>query len=354
MRSSFCPHDSAIRRSSSRARRKHPCRPSEHAERLPRLRQRLPGLRVVAPGDRRAPRCARAALRIVQWAPPLSAPSSSHAQGTETPRPGPRARRPGAGGGRAEAVAQVVDEDPCRRGSSARSWRRSARESSSAMCSTIAFASALTVSQSSFGVIGTTTCRPLPPLVLRKLARPSSLEQRARQLGAFLHLRASATPSPGSRSNTIRSGCVVSRRRRVPGVELDHVGLRRADQRGERVDLDHRLVVGRDRRVELRAARGCCSVSACFWKNSWPPMPAGARTSETGRLTRCGRISRATVEVVVDDVELGDAGRGVDDAIGVADADAFDLASPLPLRGRPLRCGAAVRRSTSRRRLCAA
>ena len=132
----------------------------------------------------------------------------------------------------------------------------------------------------------------------------------------------------------MRSGWSRSLGRRVPGVELDHVGLRRADQRGERVDLDHRLVVGRDRRIELRAARGL-QRAGVRWKKSWPPMPAGARTSETGRLTRCGRISRGDVEVVVDDVELGDAGRGVDDAIGVADADAFD--------GRRRRC--ALRRA---------
>ncbi len=31
---------------------------------------------------------------------------------------------------------------------------------------------------------------------------------------------------------------------RVPGVELDHVHLRGADERGERIDLDHRRVAG--------------------------------------------------------------------------------------------------------------
>ena len=46
----------------------------------------------------------------------------------------PRARRPGAGGGRAEAVAQVVDEDLADPVASARSWRRSAPGWSSARC----------------------------------------------------------------------------------------------------------------------------------------------------------------------------------------------------------------------------
>ena len=39
---------------------------------------------------------------------------------------------------------------------------------------------------------------------------------------------------------------------------------------------------------------GIFTVSACFWKNSWPSMPAGARTSDTGRSTRWGRISFET------------------------------------------------------------
>ncbi len=34
-------------------------------------------------------------------------------------------------------------------------------------------------------------------------------------------------------------------------------------------------------------------VSACFWKNSSPVMPSGARTSETGRSRKCGRIRSA-------------------------------------------------------------
>ena len=143
--------------------------------------------------------------------------------------------------------------------------------------------------------------------------------QEARRARARRAARASARCLPASaatprlRRGRGRRSCgrasSMSRGRRVPGVELDHVHLRRADQRGERVDLDHRLVAGRDRRVELASARGCRSVPACFWKKSWPPMPAGARTSATGRSTRCGSISCATRQVVVDEVELGDAGR---------------------------------------------
>ena len=39
---------------------------------------------------------------------------------------------------------------------------------------------------------------------------------------------------------------------------------------------------------------GSLSISACFWKNSSPAMPEGARTSETGRPFRCVIIRSPT------------------------------------------------------------
>ena len=38
---------------------------------------------------------------------------------------------------------------------------------------------------------------------------------------------------------------------------------------------------------------GIVRTSACFWKNSSPPTPSGARTSEAGRDFRCGSIHSA-------------------------------------------------------------
>ena len=47
------------------------------------------------------------------------------------------------------------------------------------------------------------------------------------------------------------------------------------------------------------AGSSCCmpgnfSVSACFWKNSSPATPVGARTSDTGRFFRWAIISSPT------------------------------------------------------------
>lgn len=85
----------------------------------------------------------------------------------------PRSRRIGAGRGCAQTVAQVVDEDPT---DPVFGPETAVKRSgiSLAMCSTTARLNALTSSQPSLRVIGTTTCMPLPPLVLRNDARPSS------------------------------------------------------------------------------------------------------------------------------------------------------------------------------------
>ena len=87
---------------------------------------------------------------------------------------GPRARRPGARGGRAAAVAQVVDEDAADAVLRRRSWRRSAPARARQVLRRSRCEKSLTASQPSRGASGTTTCRPLPPLVLRKARRPSS------------------------------------------------------------------------------------------------------------------------------------------------------------------------------------
>jgi uncharacterized protein with ACT and thioredoxin-like domain len=76
-------------------------------------------------------------------------------------------------------------------------------------------------------------------------------------------------------------------------VQLDHVGLRRADQRGERVDLDHRLVVGRDRRVELAQVGDLHRVGVLLEEQL--AGDARRRAHQRHRApTRCGRISFET------------------------------------------------------------
>ena len=88
-----------------------------------------------------------------------------------------------------------------------------------------------------------------------------------------------------------RSGWSILLRRRVQGVELDRVHLRRGDEGLDVVDGEHRRVAGPELRVELAQAGD--ARLACFWKNSSPVMPSGARTSDTGRSRKCGRIRSA-------------------------------------------------------------
>ena len=263
------------------------------ADRLLRLGDRLPRPRVVAPRRRRAPRCARARSRSSSGAAGERAelvPRARHARRRGRAAPAPTRRRPWSRRSRCAGSRRRS----CRRGSSARSWRRSARGSSSAMCSTMRLGERLDGVPVVLRRDRHDDVQALAAAGLEEARQAELVEQRARQLGAFLHLLARRRLRPGRGRRRCGRGAVVSSRGRVPGVELDHVGLRRADQRRERVDLDHRLVVGRDRRVELAQLGDAQACRRGAGRRAWPAMPAGARTSETGRLTRCGRISRAT------------------------------------------------------------
>ena len=88
-------------------------------------------------------------------------------------------------------------------------------------------------------------------------------------------------------------------------MELDHVGLRRADQRNERIDLEHRLVVGRDLRVELTQF-GDAQRSRVALEHE-AAGEAGGRAHQRHRPRREMRQDQpGAVEVVLDDVELVD------------------------------------------------
>lgn len=95
---------------------------------------------------------------------------------------------------RSTAVPQVVDEDP----PFPVQWLFTTNRSGSSldMCATTAFDNSLTKSHSKSGSIGTTTCRPLPPLVLRK---GSNLGARACHAPAArpVEFLASSRPHPG-------------------------------------------------------------------------------------------------------------------------------------------------------------
>src|SRR5277367_3305721 len=92
---------------------------------------------------------------------------------------------------------------PCRRAFGIVETKRSGL--SAAMESAIDLVKAFTAGHSAFGLIGETTCRPLPPEVLTNDARPTFFN-RAWTSSAAAVTDVQATSSPGSRSITIMSG----------------------------------------------------------------------------------------------------------------------------------------------------
>ena len=152
-------------------------------------------------------RCRRRVGRLstVKWLGRRFGESSSQPKRGGHGRAGPRTWRVGCDGGRPSSVAQVVDVDPALALAELRRSPRIARGVSRAIASASPWAKRLTSSHSALGVSGTTTCSPLPPVVLTKLSSPSA-RSRSRTSHAPSIRAVQATSSPGSRSIVIRSG----------------------------------------------------------------------------------------------------------------------------------------------------
>ncbi len=141
---------------------------------------------------------------------------------------------------------------------------------------------------------GTSTCRPLPPLVLTRL-RSFSWSSSARSRRAI--------------------GTQSAPRRRRAGVEVEHHGRRpvRLGRQGQRhVQLDRGQVGRPPQRFRRRPCGSSRSASPArsgtrtvrtqsgrwaahrFSKNALPSTPSGNRLSVTARPASCGRISGAT------------------------------------------------------------
>ena len=139
-------------------------------------------------------------------------------------------------------------------------------------------------------------------------------------------------PSPGSRSKIMRSGLSMALRGGVPGVELDHVHLRRADQRLRGRDLEHRRMPGPEARIELPDAGDLQLVGVLLEEEL--ALDAGGRAHQRDRPAREVRqhvIGDAVV--VAHEVELGRLARAIDDALGVADLEPVDGLVALVRRG---------------------
>ena len=102
-------------------------------------------------------------------------------------------------------------------------------------------AKVFTVSQSAFGVSGTTTWRPLPPVVFTKLSSRIARSRSRTSFAASINA-VHGTSSPGSRSKVIRSGASTLRDFGAPGMDLQHARLDEGDEAVEVLDIKHLIV----------------------------------------------------------------------------------------------------------------
>ena len=175
-------------------------------------------------------------------------------------RHGDRRARPGAGRirpdrGRGRVVAEIVDEDPPAPLRLGMTWSDSRRARRRPSRPRRPWRSSSPRAIRRVGSIGTTTCSPLPPVVLTKLARPSAVS-RSRTSRAAATTASKPSPSSGSRSKTIRSA-LSGRSTRTPQGWISSTPICTiAIRPGRSRDVEIGLVEAGDRHlVELLAAR---------------------------------------------------------------------------------------------------
>ncbi len=161
---------------------------------------------------------------------------------------------------------------------------------------------------------------PREPDVFGKPVSPCSA-RTSRAQAATARTSSKATPGCGSRSTRSSSGWSRSLRADRPGIPVDHA----------EVDTPHEVcgVVG-DRARARSGRSGKCTVVVCepvgavsgtrFWKKNSPATPSTQRLSVVGRSRRCAHDRLVTVQVVVHQVELGEAGLGKEQLARVGDA----------------------------------
>ena len=251
---------------------------------------------------------ARAPLAMVHCAPLFSVASWLPRHRHRHAQPGPRARRKRRGGRGAVAVAQVVDEDLADAVGRARSWRTKRVGITSRQVLHDRLREALDGVPVERGAIGTTTCRPLPPLVFSQASSPSSSSNERTSMAASC-TRCHGTPSPGSRSKTTRSGLSMLLRGRVPGVELDHVHLRRLGDAPWPVRTSSSASCPGHSAGSSSVTPGMLHlVQRASGRTARRRCRSGPRTSEHGPALQVRQHPLGHALVVAHQVELGEAG----------------------------------------------
>ena len=142
---------------------------------------------------------------------------------------------------------------------------------------------------------------------------PISLNN-ARSTRAACPTFSQGTPSPGSGRTRCGPACRwPSSRRSRCGIRWHSSGPPPAPPSASAAPA------GRMPRIQglRQQTRAGIAASMWRWKNRSPPMPDGARTSETGRPFQIRSHQRRGLDVVTREIALGQAARGIDDALRV-------------------------------------
>ena len=232
----------------------------------------------------------------------------------------PRARRIGRDRGRLAAVAQIVDEDAvvarrlldgrgvARRGCPLPCSRRCARQKSLA-------------SSHGAGRIGSTTCRPLPPVVLTKLSSFRSLQPLAHLARRGDHV-VPCRRRGRDRDRTPGGWPPRDARWSSRAVDLQHAGLRQRDQAA--ADRRSRSTCRRRARARACSCLSSMPAEACFWKKHCPLDAVGAAHQ---RQHAAGDVRPHPVPdllVIFRQHLLGDAGVLPIDPVGMGERHAGD------------------------------
>ena len=180
----------------------------------------------------------------------------------------------------------------------------------------------------SVGSIGTTTCSPLPPVVLRNAREPDVLEQRLQQLHGLRRASLPRQRVVGIEIEDDAVGIAELRRARAPRMELEHAHLQQRDERGHRVrhHVQSPAVArpgprrGRSRGVHARV--GVLLVEALL-------VPAVGTAHQRQRaVAQVRQDPLADRLVVVREIALGELRFRIQQLVGIAERDAGDDVLP--------------------------
>ena len=176
--------------------------------------------------------------------------------------------------------------------------------------------------QSCSGSMGTTTWRPLPPVVLRKLSRPSALEALADVGGGWRRASRQAMAGVGIEVDDDAVGVLEVVVAGAPGMDFEDSDLGEAGEgfgSGEGdVGLDFAGLLVADGNGLDAGRQGVVDV---LLEEAGLAGAVGAADERERAVGDVRQHVRGDGPVVVGELLLGEAGFGVEDFVGVGEAD---------------------------------